>query len=173
MSRSLHFRHSLRLCPCLVLAVLAALPARAGDATVTRRLAVMGTRALVEVTAPDPVTASSAAEAAVRALETAEARLSTWRAGTLLSALNACPPDLVIRLDPVLARELSSVLRWWRRTGGAFNPAMGPLVEVWDLRGGGRTPSPGEILRALAASDPSVLELHGRRAVRRSCAMLR
>jgi hypothetical protein len=38
------------------------------------------------------------------------------------------------------------------RTGGAFDPAIGALVDAWDLRGEGRVPGAEELAEAVAAS---------------------
>ena len=138
---------------------------------VSRRVAVMGTWAMVEVTANGRATAAAAAEAAVRALEAADRRLSTWSPHGALARLNDALAGREIPLDPRLARELGRVLRWWRRTDGAFNPAMGPLVRAWGLREGGRHPSPAALQAALEASDPRNLVLRGDRAVRRSAGL--
>jgi len=46
---------------------------------------------------------------------------------------------------------LQKIFRMAERTGGYFNPVIGPLVELWDFdyEGKGRVPSPGEIRSVL------------------------
>ncbi len=126
---------------------------------VERRLALMGTWAWVRVECGERVRAAGAAEAALRAMEAAEADLSTWRRDTLLTRLNGAEPGRRVRVRRRVARELRRALALWRDTGGAFNPAMGPLVRAWGLRTGGGSPSSEELKAALAASDPLALEV--------------
>ncbi|MGH7151927.1 MAG: FAD:protein FMN transferase, partial [Planctomycetota bacterium] len=106
-----------------------------------------------------------ASERAVRAVEAAEARLSTWREDTELDRLNRAPVGETVELSGELARDLAEALRWWRETGGAFDPGCGALVEAWGLRAGGRLPSAGEI-RSAREAGIAHLALGGRSAVR-------
>jgi FAD:protein FMN transferase len=136
--------------------------------TVERRLGAMGTELDVKVEAENRAAALAASEAAVRALEAAEARLSTWREDSELERLNRAPVDTPVQLSPRLAAELRGVQRWWRETGGAFDPGIGLLVAAWGLRTGGRVPSAEERERARAAGGLAGLELAADgRAVRR------
>jgi thiamine biosynthesis lipoprotein len=125
-----------------------------GDATgrVERRVMLMGTSLAIEVEAPDRGAALAASEKAVAALEAAEARLSTWRDDTELARLNRAPVGAAVPLSPHLAADLDAAWRCARETGGAFDPAVGPLVRAWGLREGGRRPSPAERQAAVAAS---------------------
>ena len=128
-------------------------------ATVEREVVLMGTRAEVRVTAADRRAALAGSEAAVRALEAAERRLSTWGESGELARLNRAPAGEAVHLSPELAGELARAEACSRATGGAFDPAVGPLVAAWGLRSGGRLPSAAEIARARAASAPLGLEL--------------
>jgi thiamine biosynthesis lipoprotein len=160
---------ALRLATLGMLVVLA-VGAAGGPRTVTveRRLGAMGTELDVKVEAASRAVALEASEAAVRALEAAEARLSTWREDSELERLNRAPVDMPVELSPRLAAELRGVQRWWRETGGAFDPGIGPLVAAWGLRTGGRVPTGQERERARAAGGLAGLELTADgRAVRR------
>jgi FAD:protein FMN transferase len=131
----------------------------AAGVEIQRRLALMGTWLEVHLEADDRPRALAASEAAVRALEAAEARLSTWHRGSELDRLNRTPAGVPCRLSPALAAELAAARRCWQETGGAFDPAIGPLVSAWGLRHGGRKPSSAELRRAVAASDMAALAL--------------
>ncbi|HEV7783757.1 MAG TPA: FAD:protein FMN transferase [Thermoanaerobaculia bacterium] len=160
---------ALRLAALAVLAC-AVVGAAGGPRTVTveRRLGVMGTELDVKVEAANRAVALDASEAAVRALEAAEARLSTWRENSELARLNRAPVDTPVVLSPRLAAELRGVQHWWRETGGAFDPGIGPLIAAWGLRTGGRVPTGEEREQARAGGGLAGLELAADgRAVRR------
>ncbi len=158
----------------LLLGAFLALPAAAGTTAagpapvvVERRVAVMGTTLAVTVEAADRAAGLAASEAAIAAVEAAEARLSTWREDTELARLNRAPAGAPFPLSPALAADLRDALACARATGGAFDPTVGPLVAAWDLRGRGRVPSAGDLSRAVAATGFSGLDVAGTTAVRR------
>ncbi len=134
--------------------------------TVERRLGLMGTTLDLTVEAPDRATALAASEKAVAALETAEARLSTWRSDSELARLNRSAVGVPFHLSPALAAELRAARECWSATGGAFDATVGPLVAAWGLRSGGRQPSAAELRQALAATGMDGLALAGETAVR-------
>ncbi len=131
----------------------------AAFATVTRELVLMGTRARVRVTAGERQRALRASEAAIRALEATERRLSTWSDGGELARLNRAPVGQPVALSPELAADLARAEECARATGGAFDPAVGALVAAWGLREGGRLPGAAEVAAARAASAPESLVL--------------
>lgn len=132
-----------------------------------RRLGLMGTELEVRVEAASRDAALAASEVAVRALEAAEARLSTWRDDSELARLNRAPAGTPVQLSPRLAAELRGVRHWWRESGGAFDPGIGALVAAWGLRTGGRVPTLEERERARDAGGLAALRLEaGNRAVR-------
>ncbi|MGA7991718.1 MAG: FAD:protein FMN transferase [Thermoanaerobaculia bacterium] len=124
--------------------------------TLARHLAVMGTAFVLSVSAPTRGRALDASEAAVRAVEAAENLLSTWREDTPLARLNAAAPGERTAMTPELFGLLRKVFEWEEQTGGAFNPAVGPLVAAWGLRSNGRNPGATELAAARRASDPSL-----------------
>jgi FAD:protein FMN transferase len=155
--------------PCLLFGLAptaCAAPSAKEEVRVERRLALMGTGLTLEVEAPDRATALAASEAAVRALEATEARLSTWREDSELARLNRATVGRPFPLSEALARELQVVARLHAETAGAFDPGIGGLVRAWDLRGAGRFPSAAELERCLAVGGLGALELTGRLATR-------
>ncbi|MCP3915574.1 MAG: FAD:protein FMN transferase [bacterium] len=133
---------------------------------VERVLASMGTTAHVRVDATTRGAAVAASEAAVRALESAERRLSTWSDTSELARLNTTPVGARFELSPTLRAELSLALEISRSTGGAFDPTVGALVRAWNLRGGGRVPAAGELTQARENTGLALLQLDARTATR-------
>jgi thiamine biosynthesis lipoprotein len=120
------------------------------DRHVRRTVGVMGTLATIEIWASTEATARDASDAVVRELTRVEDLLSTWRDDTELSALNTLPPGVPAEPSPELDRLLDDVHAWSVRTRGAFSPAVGSLIDAWDLRGAGRRPTSTEITDAVA-----------------------
>ena len=95
------------------------------------------------------------AEAAFEEIERVERLLSTWRDSSELSRLNQSHGAVV---SGELYTLLGGAMRLARMTEGAFNPLVGPLVELWKSRREGVVPTPDEIDRVLP-----LLELDGPR----------
>ncbi len=112
----------------------------------------MGTWLEITTQANDKAHAIEASEAAFAAAADAELRLSTWRDDTDLAAVNDLGSNAPVEISPLLERDLTTALMWSRATDGAFNPGVGSLVTLWDLRGQGRVPTREEIEGALADS---------------------
>ncbi len=111
----------------------------------------MGTSLRVGVAAASRSDAIRAVEDAFRAVRRMDDLLSTWRDDSEIATLNHAPPDSVIPLSPELYRLLQDASRWSRLTGAAFDPAIGSLIDAWDLRGSGRIPDEPALRRARAA----------------------
>ncbi len=150
----------------LGLPACAAHPPAPGD-VLERRVGAMGTWLDLRLEgAPRPVLLE-ASEAAVRAVEAAEARLSTWREDTELAQLNAAPLGQPVTLSPALRRDLEGALLGAELTEGFFDPVLGVLVRLWHLREGGGPPPPNVArLDALAQGGRRSLLLEDGRATR-------
>jgi len=108
----------------------------------------MGTELRLSLLAPTKEGGERAAEAALAAVREMDDLLSTWRGDTELHRVNRAPSGEAVRLSPALNALLREVWQWWRETGGTFDPAVGPLVDVWGVRETLKTPSPDELARA-------------------------
>ncbi|MCB9898938.1 MAG: FAD:protein FMN transferase [Planctomycetes bacterium] len=131
---------------------------------VVRERRVMGTLARVTLcAAPDGPTRDAldrAAEAALDEIARWDGVLSDWRTDSELSSLNAAPRDASVALSPDLRAYLAHADALVRATDGAFDPAVGALVDAWGLR----TPTPvrpdaARLAAARAASGWSHLRL--------------
>lgn len=140
---------------CLLVAVGLAgrVVAQAGDppqagARVERVVVAMGTTLRIDVAARSRVAGLAATEAAVRAVEVVEQRLSTWRDDSELSRLNRAPIEVPFVLSAELRCDLEAAAAWWRATEGTFDPTIGTLLVAHDLRGAGRWPDAARLAAA-------------------------
>lgn len=143
-------RPTIALLPMLLAATagLSASAAADGVREAERGRWLMGTRCLVSVGHRDEARAAALAGAALDEIARWESILSDWDPRSELSRLNSAPPA-PFACSPDLFQFLEAATDLARRTGGAFDITVGPLVELWDLRGAGRIPSPAGIARAL------------------------
>lgn len=114
---------------------------------IERRVALMGTYATLEVGASSREDALAASEAALRALEDVETRLSTWTDDSELARFNAAPADRCVRISRALDTDLRACRELVAATEGAFDPTVGALVRAWDLRGAGVMPDDATLAR--------------------------
>lgn len=135
---------------------------------VEREAWTMGTRFRLVVEAATREDAIRASEAALDEVERMERMLSSWDSTSELSRLNAATVGVPISISDGLETVLSEVAAWSDSTEGSFSPWIGALVDAWDIRGRGRTPTSSEITRALEATGEELIEVRSGRAVRRS-----
>lgn len=112
----------------------------------------MGTTLRVALPAPDRGRAIGLIEQVFGEVGRLERMLSTWRDDSEMAGLNTAPPNRPVRLSAELYRLLAEAADWSRATGGAFDPAIGALVDAWGLRAEGRVPSEPTLARARRAS---------------------
>jgi FAD:protein FMN transferase len=120
--------------------------------SVEREAYLMGTRARLVTYAAGRDAGLSTLNAALTALEAAEAELSTWRAESAISRLNRSPVGTPWAASPGLCAMFDEVYRWRDATHAAFDPAIGALSAAWGLHDAARIPSPNQIASALARS---------------------
>lgn len=118
---------------------------------VERTAYVMGTTLTVTVEHRERGRAVEAADAAVQEVERMERLLSSWDSTTALGRLNRAEPGRAVEPPAELLDILSGAWAWADSTGRAFEPAVGPLVDAWGLRAGGRTPTAAELEEALGS----------------------
>ena len=132
---------------------------RSSDIAVERETFLMGTVLRASVVAANKEAGVAAIEAVFEEISRLEGVLSSWREDSELSRLNSAP----LGVPQVVSGELFALLReveeWAEASGGSFDPAVGPLVDAWGLRGVGRVPSDAELADALKASGPGAFEL--------------
>ncbi|NIN72298.1 MAG: hypothetical protein GTO46_10365 [Gemmatimonadetes bacterium] len=108
----------------------------------------MGTWLRAQVVAANREAGAAAIEAAFAEVARLESLLSSWRGDSEVSRINRAVPGVPVQVERVVFELLSEVWEWGRGSDGAFDPALGALIEVWDLRGAGRHPSAVELEQA-------------------------
>ncbi len=129
---------------------LAAFAHPAASVRVERTVFLMGTAATLVAEAPGREAGLAHLERMVRVIEATEAELSTWRDDSVLSRLNRQSLGTPRPVPQTVCGLLGRLAAWRHATGGAFDPAVGRLVEAWGLRGAGRRPT-GAALEAARA----------------------
>lgn len=119
---------------------------------VERTVFLMGTFATFVAETADREAGLAKLERMVRVIERTESELSTWRDDSVLSAVNAQPVGAPLPVSPAVCGLLGRIAGWHAATGGAFDPAVGRLVDAWGLRAEGRQPDDEQWKAALAVS---------------------
>jgi uncharacterized protein (TIGR03663 family) len=124
-------------------------PARREEASpVQHRFAhrAMATDWAVIVSGGEAEYARRASAAAFERLDAIEADLSRFRPESDVSRINRLAVGEVVRVGPAAFECLAAACRAFDQTGGAFDPTVGPLVDLW--RAG--APSPSDLAAARA-----------------------
>ena len=86
--------------------------------------------------------AAQTLQRAIRAaLDRVVAQMSPWEAGSALSAFNIGRPGEWHELPREFATVMAEALRIAGESDGAFDPTMGPLVDLWGFGPQGRPPA--------------------------------
>lgn len=92
----------------------------------------MGTTWTVRIgTRPPDVGEAGLREGIEAVLESVNAQMSTWREDSLLSRFNRLPSGGSIDLPDGFASVLGAALDLAEETDGAYDPTVGPLVNLW------------------------------------------
>ncbi len=142
---------------------------------------IMGTRYSVlladrtEVNRADDQVGQSLAEQVHATLSDVDAHMSTWRADSELSRFNARNSRDWFAVTDATAGVISQALQTSRRSGGAFDATVGPLVDLWGFGAGaqaaakGTRPSDQAISRQLDRVGYQAIEVDAdRNAVRKA-----
>ena len=93
--------------------------------------ATMGTRWSVRMAAPAGYDVTPLQAAIEVRLTTIVRQMSQWEPGSTLSRFNAAPPGTWAILPADFAAVIDRALRIARASDGAFDPALGRLVDLW------------------------------------------
>lgn len=128
---------------------------------VERAAYLMGTRVRLLTWDPSRRDGLARLDAALTALEQTEAELSTWRDESAITSLNRSPIGAPWPAPPAVCEMFATLSAWHAQTDGAFDPAIGRLIEAWDVHGDGHIPSAQELVRARASSGLRLLDVDG------------
>jgi len=137
-------RHSRRL-PVLLLALLLLLPAGCGQPQQVHTLSgpTMGTAWSVQiVAAPGDRNIAGLRDDIEAALETVNGQMSTYREDSHISRFNRAEPGESITLPPEFTVVLLAAMELAEQTDGAYDPTVGPLVNLWGFGPDGRRTEP-------------------------------
>ncbi len=113
----------------------------------------MKTRFELVLEGGDAARLRAAGEEALREIERLDARLSRYRAASVVSALNAHAAAGPVPVDGEVLGLLGACAGVSAASGGAFDVAVGPLVALWRLAAeAGRLPEPDVFAAARACS---------------------
>ena len=142
-------------CAALVLAALVGLVVQcraASERLFAQSRQAMGTTFTIYLYAANEERASACFEAAFDEIERLEEALSNYRDSSELSRINRLAAREAVTTDPEVFQLLRRSLDFSRRSDGAFDITVGPLMRAWGFfRGQGRYPAFDELARARAS----------------------
>ncbi len=91
----------------------------------------MGTRWSLVCDAGPAVNAADLQRALAAAVDEVDCQMSPWKPDSDLMRLNAAPPEQWVALPAATVEVLARALEVSRQSAGAFDPAVGALVNAW------------------------------------------
>lgn len=82
-----------------------------------------------------------------------EETMSLQRPDSVLSSIRNAAGDKAVQVPADVYKVIESAIDMAKRSGGAFDPAIGPLVAAWDITGNPRVPDLSEIESLLGLID--------------------
>ncbi|MDA7088291.1 FAD:protein FMN transferase [Pseudomonas sp. SA3-5] len=126
--------------------------------------ATMGTRYSALFFAAPGLDESAIAASLFAAVDQVDRQMSSWKADSALSRLNALPEQQWLDIPPELLSVLATGLRIGRQSNGAFDIGVGDLVNAWGFGPGGQVPTdlPAQRRRQQATEVLEVDQVHHR-----------
>jgi thiamine biosynthesis lipoprotein len=106
---------------------------RKGPQRVRRTVPLMGTIAEIAVVHRDRRHAQGAIDAALAALHDVDRTMTRFRPDSEIGRANRLAAREAVPVSPATATVVAAALAWAERTGGAFDPAVGRAIELWDV----------------------------------------
>jgi thiamine biosynthesis lipoprotein len=123
----------------------------------------MGTTFSIHIYSPDQQTASAQLDVAFEEIERIEEALSNYRPSSELSRINRLAGLHAVTTDPEVFGLLQTAVDYSRRSQGAFDVTVGPLMRAWGFfRANGHFPNQKELNSARASTGWQYVELDQR-----------
>jgi FAD:protein FMN transferase len=111
----------------------------------------MGSTYTVELYGYDRVKMEAAADAALDEARRLDELLSNYRPESEWSQVNRLAAERPVRISPELFRLISACVEYSRKSEGAFDITVGPLMKVWGFyKGTGHLPHRAEVAAAMS-----------------------
>jgi thiamine biosynthesis lipoprotein len=127
---------------------------------VKRSQLLMGTLVQISAIAESEQVAGSAVSAGLSEIRRLEMLLSTWIPTSELSRINAEAGRSAVTVSSETLQILQWSLAVERLTNGAFNIAIGPVTDAWNVAGEPRIPDDAELAQFKPLIDLSYLQLN-------------
>lgn len=141
--------------------------ARDGAGRLSRSAYTMGTLLEITVSVSEddtPGDCEEAIEDGLLAVARLDTLLSTYKPYSEITAINESAGGGAVKVDPLVLAVLDSSVAYWRLTGGAFDPTVGPLLDIWGFKSASpRVPSAAELDSTLKLVDAGMLALNAKR----------
>lgn len=105
------------------------------ESIVRLALPAMATRFEFVLAGGDPVRLRAVGEQAMQAIAECEAAISPFLRGSMIARVNAQAHLRPVRTDPITFGLLAACQELHTRSGGAFDPTVGPLLRALGFRG--------------------------------------
>ncbi len=116
----------------------------------SERRFVLSTQVRATVSAPDSAIARRALASGFVVADSVERLLDRLNPGSEIAAVNRAAGTEPVQISPWTQAAIAAALLWAERTDGAFDPTVGPLVDLWGFGASAdpRIPDPASIAAA-------------------------
>lgn len=98
--------------------------------------------------------------AAEELVENLENVFSSYRNSSELSRINRDAHDLPFEMSADMRRVIERAVQWWKKTDGAFDITVGPLINLWSAAGkSGELPADADVKKALQSVGSGKIEI--------------
>jgi len=120
--------------------------------------ATMGTRYSATVLVDKTVDLPTLETALFAAVDLVDRQMSTWKPESDLMRINRAEVGAWVAIPPELAQVIKTALEIGRASGGAFDIAVGGIVEAWGFGASSGTPDSAAISALLGTPPPAAHE---------------